>query len=122
MMDSQEKTLIPENTEELNVAQTDGCGKENIPTQAGETEIAEQAEATDENKTDAPEPKKTYKNKQEVIDRIKEIADSEDNPQKDEIDFLKTVFYKMHFTQRETENLLPRLLFFWLFLLLQRLP
>lgn len=103
MMDSQEKTLIPENTEELNVAQTDGCGKENIPTQAGETEIAEQAEATDENKTDAPEPKKTYKNKQEVIDRIKEIADSEDNPQKDEIDFLKTVFYKMHFTQRETE-------------------
>lgn len=102
-MDSQEKTLIPENTEELNVAQTDGCGKENIPTQAGETEIAEQAEATDENKTDAPEPKKTYKNKQEVIDRIKEIADSEDNPQKDEIDFLKTVFYKMHFTQRETE-------------------
>lgn len=103
MMDSQEKTLIPENTEELNVAQTDGCGKENIPTQAGETEIAEQAEATDENKTDAPEPKKTYKNKQEVIDRIKEIANSEDNPQKDEIDFLKTVFYKMHFTQRETE-------------------
>ena len=103
MMDSQEKTLIPENTEELNVAQTDGCGKENIPTQAGETEIAEQAEATDENKTDAPEPKKTYKNKQEVIDRIKEIADSEDNPQTDEIDFLKTVFYKMHFTQRETE-------------------
>lgn len=102
-MDSQEKTLIPENTEELNVAQTDGCGKENIPTQAGETEIAEQAEATDENKTDAPEPKKTYKNKQEVIDRIKEIANSEDNPQKDEIDFLKTVFYKMHFTQRETE-------------------
>lgn len=102
-MDSQEKTLIPENTEELNVAQTDGCGKENIPTQVGETEIAEQAEATDENKTDAPEPKKTYKNKQEVIDRIKEIANSEDNPQKDEIDFLKTVFYKMHFTQRETE-------------------
>lgn len=102
-MDSQEKTLISENTEELNVAQTDGCGKENIPTQAGETEIAEQAEATDENKTDAPEPKKTYKNKQEVIDRIKEIANSEDNPQKDEIDFLKTVFYKMHFTQRETE-------------------
>ena len=61
-----------------------------------------EAETPAENASDDnSEQKKVYKNKKEVVDRIKEIAHSDDNPQKDEVDYLKTIFYKMHFAERE---------------------
>ena len=44
---------------------------------------------------------KLYKTKKEVIERLKEIANSSENPSKDEIDLLKTVFYKLHIAERE---------------------
>ena len=44
---------------------------------------------------------KVYKTKQEVVERLKQIAQSDDNPDKDEIDLLKTVFYKLHIAERE---------------------
>ena len=44
---------------------------------------------------------KVYKTKKEVVERLKEIAASDENPDKDEIDLLKTVFYKLHITERE---------------------
>lgn len=44
---------------------------------------------------------KVYKTKQEVVERLKQIAQSDDNPDKDEIDLLKTVFYKLHVAERE---------------------
>ena len=44
---------------------------------------------------------KVYKTKQEIVERIKEIAHGEENPDKDEVDYLKTVFYKMHIAERE---------------------
>ena len=47
--------------------------------------------------------KKVYTTKQEVLDRVKEIAHSEENPQKDEVDLLKTVFYKLHIAEREQQ-------------------
>lgn len=103
MMDSQEKTLSQENTEELNVVSAGSEGKENIPAENKETEIVTSENVSEDEKNDMTEPKKVYKTKQEVIERIKEIAHSEDNPKKEEIDYLKTLFYKMHFTQREND-------------------
>ncbi len=51
--------------------------------------------------TEPVEQKKTYKDKKEVVERIKEIAHGDEVPQKEEVDFLKTVFYKFHFAERE---------------------
>lgn len=34
---------------------------------------------------------------------MKEIAHSDEHPQKGEIDYLKTVFYKLHFAEREAD-------------------
>ena len=48
--------------------------------------------------------RKVYKTKKEVLDRVREIAQSEENPRKDEIDYLKTVFYKLHFNEREAQQ------------------
>ncbi len=48
--------------------------------------------------------KRTYNSKKEVVDRIKEIAHAEDTPQKDEVEYLKTIFYKMHSAEREADQ------------------
>jgi len=45
--------------------------------------------------------KKVYKTKQEVNERMKELAHGEEAPSKEEVDHLKTVFYKLHFAERE---------------------
>ncbi len=102
-------TLGQERTEEqLNVTPGDNGTVENInttPTDMAE-DIATAAEATTEDQpagTDAPEQKKVYKNKKEVIARLKEIAHEDDNPKKDEVDYLKTIFYKLHFAEREAD-------------------
>ena len=34
---------------------------------------------------------------------MKEIAHSDEHPQKGEIDYLKTIFYKLHFAEREAD-------------------
>lgn len=47
--------------------------------------------------------KKVYTTKKEILERVTEIARSEDRPQKDEIDHLKTLFYKLHFAERENQ-------------------
>lgn len=108
-MDSQEMTLGQERTEEqLNVTPGDNGTVENINTTPANMaeDIATAAEATTEDQpagTDAPEQKKVYKNKKEVIARLKEIAHEDDNPKKDEVDYLKTIFYKLHFAEREAD-------------------
>ena len=83
MMDSQENALLQGAQEETNVEQT-------VAT-AVEKQAAQQVENT-----------KVYKTKKEVVERLKEIAESDENPSKEEIDLLKTVFYKLHITERET--------------------
>lgn len=45
--------------------------------------------------------KKVYKTKQEVNERMKELAHGDETPSKEEVDHLKTVFYKLHFAERE---------------------
>ena len=76
MMDSQENALLQGAQEEQNVEQT-------------------AADVQPVGKT------KVYKTKQEVVERLKEIAASDEAPVKDEIDLLKTVFYKLHIAERE---------------------
>lgn len=103
-------TLGQERTEEqLNVTPSDNGTVENIDTTPSDTadETATGTGNTTEDQnagTDAPEQKKVYKSKKEVIARLKEIAHSDDNPKKDEVDYLKTVFYKLHFAEREADQ------------------
>ena len=47
--------------------------------------------------------KKAYATKQEVLERVKEIAHSDETPQKDELDHLKTTFYKLHLAERDAQ-------------------
>lgn len=102
-MDSQEKTLSQEKAEELNVEPTGNGVQENAPEQEPEKEETADVNENTENSADMAEQKKVYKSKKEVIERIKEITHSDENPKKEEVDYLKTIFYKMHFAQREAD-------------------
>ena len=73
------------------------------PAAEAEAEAEEAAEPTAEQEQPAEE-RKTYATKQEVIARLQELAHGEENPTKDEVDYLKTTFYKLHFAQREAEQ------------------
>ena len=84
MMDSQEKALEQELNEEQNVVET-----------AAEQPQAEEAAVTEE--------RKQYQNKMEVLERVRELAHGDEAPQKDEIDYLKTIFYKLHIAEREAK-------------------
>ncbi len=97
-MDSQEKSLENEKNVEVTPTEvnTNVAAEEKVETEAAANTTALKAE-------DKAEPKKIYKSKAEVVERIKEIAGAEEMPQKDEVDYLKTVFYKLHFAEREAE-------------------
>ena len=43
----------------------------------------------------------TYTSKREVLDRVRELAHGETAPDKDEVEYLKTAFYKLHIAERE---------------------
>ena len=79
MMDSQENAPVVEQKE------VETAVVENVET----PEVAE-----------TPEHKQ-YENKKEVLERIREIAHGDETPQKEEVDYLKTVFYKLHIAERE---------------------
>ena len=97
IMDSQEKAL-QQGTEELKQAE------ETVETTTQE-ELKATEETAVENDQAAVEPeqqiRKNYATKQEVLQRMKEIAQGSDTPAKAEVDLLKTVFYKLHFAERE---------------------
>ena len=77
---------------------------EDVPEEATAEEApAEVTEETPQAEEPAEE-KKSYATKGEVIERIKELAHGEENPTKEEVDYLKTMFYKLHFAQREAEQ------------------
>ncbi len=106
-MDSQEKTLGSEHVENLNEDAAEcnvlqGASDGNNVTAETPAETETDAVKPTE-KEEISEPKKIYKSKKEVIERIKEIAHGEENPQKEEVDYLKTVFYKLHFAEREAD-------------------
>ena len=66
-------------------------------------EATETAEATEpaESTGATEEPRKVYTTKKEVLERVREIAHGEEAPEKDEVDYLKTAFYKLHIAERE---------------------
>ncbi len=119
MMDSQENVLeqakeevkkseevvenVVENTED-NVSQVENQVEE---------KAEEVSEATTEQPLNVSEPaeanaeedliKKVYTSKEEILARVREIAHDEEAPSKEEIDHLKTVFYKIHVAEREAQ-------------------
>ena len=74
---------------------------------ADEAPVADEEAAAAEEPADEPapaaeeEPKKVYKTKAEILERVKEIAHGEETPNKEEVDNLKTIFYKLHIAERE---------------------
>lgn len=62
------------------------------------------AEPQAENDSAVPVAKQTFKSKEEVLARLKELANSEETPDKEEVDHLKTVFYKMHVAERDEKQ------------------
>ena len=99
MMDSQDNILEQEVKEEA--IQETTVPEVETPEVAPVAE--EEALVTEEVAPAAEEeqPRKVYETKKEVLDRIKEIAHGDENPQKEEIDYLKTSFYKLHIAERE---------------------
>ena len=73
---------------------------------------ATDTENVDQNVISAEEPsaasnveteRKQYDSKKAVLDRVREIAHNEEAPQKEEVDYLKTCFYKLHIAEREAK-------------------
>ena len=89
MMDSQENTLVQgamaEEQQDAVAAETNDC-------ECGNTE-------TDNQNGTAARP--NYKTKKEVLERTRQLAHSDEVPAKDEVDFLKTTFYKIHVAERD---------------------
>ena len=103
MMDSQEN--VPVSTSPIE--ETANQEVEKVEEQAA-PEVQETAEAPEipestavSEVSEAPVEPKTYATKAEVLERVKELAHGEEMPQKDEVDYLKTVFYKLHIAERE---------------------
>ena len=91
MMDSQDKILEQEEKQEV-IQET----------QAPEVVTEEVAPVAEEVAPAAEEqPRKVYETKAEVLARVQDIAHGDEAPQKEEVDYLKTAFYKLHIAERE---------------------
>jgi Domain of Unknown Function (DUF349). len=103
MMDSQEKALEQEQNVEQNVTEVEAAAEEqNVVEEAIVEETVAPEPDVEVKEEAAPEPeRKQYQNKKEVLERVREIAQGDEAPQKEEIDYLKTVFYKLHIAERE---------------------
>jgi Domain of Unknown Function (DUF349). len=102
-MDSQEKALEQEQNVEQNVTEVEAAAEEqNVVEEAIVEETVAPEPDVEVKEEAAPEPeRKQYQNKKEVLERVREIAQGDEAPQKEEIDYLKTVFYKLHIAERE---------------------
>ena len=67
-------------------------------------QLAKETPVEVENAAKNPAEPNNYKSKAEVIERLKEIVGNEENPTKDELDHLKTSFYKLHIAEREAQQ------------------
>ena len=85
-MDSQENTLeLGTNEEVVN---------EEVTSQAVETEPQVENEE---------QARVVYETKEDVLHRLQDIAHSEETPQKEEVEYLKASFYKLHIAEREAK-------------------
>ncbi len=105
MKDAQEKSLEQvkdrvTNTDEL---QNTLVSSQELPLSANSHSAKENTNTTtnEENKAMFTT---NYNTKEEVIERLKEIASNEETPQKEEIDLLKSAFYRLHLAEREAEQ------------------
>ena len=105
---NQEATAAPE------VVTVKATAQPEVPAEEPETPAAEpevpaaepeapaaEPEVPAEEPADEEQPRKVYETKAEVLERVREIAHSDETPQKDEVDYLKTTFYKLHIAERE---------------------
>lgn len=100
MMDSQDNVLKQDITEEAVAAQPANVDN-NTVAEAGN---APATTAVDSEPDTEAAPLKMYASKYEVLERVKELAHSDETPAKDEIDHLKTAFYKLLFAEREADQ------------------
>ena len=85
-MDSQDNAMELAKTEEQNAVENQQVGE----TTGMEATTVEEAQE-----------QKIYADKAEVLERIKEIAESENAPDRDEVNFLQALYYKMQRAERE---------------------
>lgn len=90
---------VPAPVEENSVEETG----ENAEDNAGENTEKSTEEKTGANAEKPEHEHKTYQSKQEVLNRVREIAHGEETPKKEEVDYLKTTFYKLHIAEREAK-------------------
>ena len=106
MMDSQEKAPEEGKLEEKAVESTVQPVEEPVEEKAEETKAevnnAEVSDAEDAVVENAGE-KKVYTTKKEILDRVKELAHGDGPLLKDELDDLKTAFYKLHIAEKDAK-------------------
>lgn len=100
MMDSQDNVLKQDITEEAVAAQPANVDNDTVA-EAGNASVTT---AVDSEPDTEAAPLKMYASKHEVLERVKELAHSDETPAKDEIDHLKTAFYKLLFAEREADQ------------------
>ena len=100
MMDSQDNVLKQDITEEAVAAQPANVDNDTV----AEAGNALATTAVDSEPDTEAAPMKMYASKYEVLERVKELAHSDETPAKDEIDHLKTAFYKLLFAEREADQ------------------
>lgn len=100
MMDSQDNVLKQDITEEAVAAQPANVDNDTV----AEAGNAPTTTAVDSEPDTEAAPLKMYASKYEVLERVKELAHSDETPAKDEIDHLKTAFYKLLFAEREADQ------------------
>ena len=105
MMDSQENALN-QGTEEVKQSETTAEQTVNEAETTAETaqETATAAADNQQLREEDTLANKVYNSKKEIVERVKTIADSEDTPEKAEIDHLKTSFYRLHVAEREAQQ------------------
>jgi hypothetical protein len=100
-----EETVVNEETEKSPAAE-EVVAEVEAPAVVAEESVAEEsvdAEPTEESEPAEEPVRRVFATKQEVIERLKELAHGDEAPTKEEVDLLKTTFYKLHFAQREAE-------------------
>ena len=102
----EENVVTPEPAAEEQSATEEPVAEEPVVEEVAVEEPAaeepqEEEPAAEEEATEETASKKVYATKKEVIERIKELAHGDESPTKEEVDLLKTTFYKLHFAERE---------------------
>ena len=106
MMDSQEKAL-PRGEEENTNMVKDPVNETLPSTDCTQTtdEVKAEVETPIEEESAMNTPKrKIYQSKEEILERAKTIVADNETPDKEEVDYLKTTFYKLHVAERDAEQ------------------